>query len=341
MYLNHAKAFACILITFYHAFSFSAKFQIENAFRLDVFFGNMFFYGRVPFFLVVAGYLFHHSYARSGNMTNTVVKRVRNLIPPYFFWNIVAMLLIIISRKYGCSNSDNPAFNPNEIVKMISGVGLTPANTPLWFVRDLILLFLVSPLLMRFRGIMPYIGILTIIIGANYDNEHYFKISSIGFYLVGIYLYQFAQPRHLEARISAIHNSSIYIFLGAIFCLALLNQSDLVPTKIGIFGPFLGISMIVIIGELLARATGFISKASLDVSESSFLIYLSHMPIFSILRKIVELIKPFNEFLVNHQIVNYLTWLTFAAIVIAWTIAIHKFIKVKFPKYLIVLTGSR
>jgi len=341
MYLNHAKAFVCILITVYHALSFSSKFQSENFIRSHEFFGNMFFYGRVPFFFVLAGYLFHHSYTRSGNMTDTVFKRVKNLSPPYLFWNIVMMAMILISLKLGYSDGEKKFFSFSEIIKITIGIGSHPANAPLWFVRDLIILFLVSPFLMRLRAFFPYFSVIAILISLNYQDPNFFKISSLVFYITGFYLYQFTQPRELEARIGAIRNSSIYIFLSVMFCLAFLNQSHLMPLKIGIVGPFLGVTMITAIGELLARNSGFISRASLAVSESSFLIYVSHYPILNVFSSASKYFKSYNEFVIQHPIFNIFMWIIYAVIIIAGTIVIHKFIKLKFPKYLILLTGSR
>ncbi|MFN6018257.1 MAG: acyltransferase family protein [Verrucomicrobiota bacterium] len=341
MYLKHAKAFACILIVIYHALSFSSKFQLKNTFRADHFFGDMFFYGRVPFFFVVAGYLFHHSYSRNGKMKDTVVKRIKNLIPPYVFWNMIMMLMILISLQLGFSYGDKKYLSTSEIISMSSGIGSIPANHSLWFVRDLMILFLISPLLMRYQTFLPYISVLAFSFSIIHQNSNFLEASSLGFYIIGMYLYKSNQPKDLEARIRGIRSSSIYVYLGAMFCLAFINQSHLMPKIIGIIGHFIGISMITLIGELLARGTGFISNASLAISESSFLIYLSHIPILSFFVKAVELNKPISELMHKHQFFNVITWLCFAAIIITVTTIIHRFIKQRFPQWLIVLTGSR
>ena len=341
MYLNHAKAFACILITFYHAFGYSEKFQTEKAFQLDVFFGNMFFYSRVPFFLVVAGYLFHHSYTRSGDIRSTTIKRVKNLIPPYLFWNIVMMMIILTGLKLGYTYGVNKSFSLSEVAKMTSGIGSMPANGPLWFVRDLIFLFLISPFLIRIKNFLPYIGLISLLISINYQDANFFKINSLGFYSIGLYMYQLIQPKELEKKLSLIPKKSIYVFLASMFGIALINQSQIMPYEIGILSSFLGISMIVMIGELLTRETGSLSNISLAVSESGFFIYVTHMPVLGVFKKTVEHIKPFNELLIHSPLINFFVWSIFATTIITGTTFLHHFIKQRSPKWLIILSGSR
>lgn len=204
------------------------------------------------------------------------------------------MVIILTGLKLGYSYGDNKSFSFYEIAKMTSGIGSTPANSPLWFIRDLIFLFLISPFLIRIKKFLPYICLITLLISINFQNANFFKISSLGFYAIGIYMYQLIKPKQLEAKLSLISKKSIYVFLALTLIIAFINQSQMMPAKIGILGSFIGISMIFMIGELLSRGSGLISNISLAVSESGFLIYLTHMPVLGAFKKSVEQIKPFN-----------------------------------------------
>jgi hypothetical protein len=314
---------------------------MENAFRLDVFFGNMFFYARVPFFLVVAGYLFHHSYARTENMKDTVIKRVKNLMPPYLFWNSVMMLLILVSLKLGLSFDGKTSLSNFDIFKMISGIGSKPANGPLWFIRDLIILFMVSPILLRFRILLPYLSMFTLIFAFNYQEMKFFHISSLGFYSIGIYIYYLIKPKKIEEKLSLLTNRSLYVFLASMLLIAFIKHFEIFPWKIGMIGIFIGISMIIIVGELLARGSGLLSKLSLVVSESSFLIYVANVPIFSMVSKLMDKNLILKDILLQNMIINFLIWLCIGIAVIITIIGTRKFFKERLPRLLILLTGCR
>lgn len=114
-------------------------------------FGLIYFSTAVPIYFAISGYLFW-----KGNdlfqYKNKIQKRVYSLIIPYLLWNllfIVAYCLLNMNFSfqtlYGFVNINANTFN-DFMVSVFTGKGM-PANYPLWYLRDLIVCSLLSPLL--------------------------------------------------------------------------------------------------------------------------------------------------------------------------------------------------
>lgn len=121
----------------------------------------------VPFFFAASGYLLAGHVAEDGWWGRALKKRVWSLLVPYIIWN-VAFFIADIPR----SGASIPGFatclglNPFEM----------PGVYPLWFVRSLMILVVVSPALVRlvrglgwrFCGALWVVGVL---IGLLLDRE--------------------------------------------------------------------------------------------------------------------------------------------------------------------------
>lgn len=125
----------------------------------------------VPVFFVVAGYLFYAGFdLERGNVSSfcakKIAKRFRSLLVPYIIFNLLSMigLLTVAMLTKGRSFGEAVAslFGDGRWVHCFWDVHTTghtvnlfgiskatayPINAPLWFVRDLIVLVLMSPVL--------------------------------------------------------------------------------------------------------------------------------------------------------------------------------------------------
>ncbi len=105
-----------------------------------------------PSFLVIAGFLFF----RNGPMSidqyrHKVRSRFTTLVVPFLVWNLFAILLFCApgAGKFyflHTSIAENEAVGLRSLTTWLVGWPVYPANAPLWFVRDLVLLVLLAPL---------------------------------------------------------------------------------------------------------------------------------------------------------------------------------------------------
>ncbi|HOU69510.1 MAG TPA: acyltransferase [Paludibacteraceae bacterium] len=135
-----------------------------------VIFFNTLGYAAVPVFFLISGFLFFRnceSFSTSFYW-DKLKKRFWTLLVPYILWNLFGALNVYIMSLLGYEKGG--MFNPDQIPflgflwdsKMLM-IGNTPvyypADVPLWYVRDLIILCVLSPLFYYFIRKMKWIAL--------------------------------------------------------------------------------------------------------------------------------------------------------------------------------------
>jgi surface polysaccharide O-acyltransferase-like enzyme len=128
----------------------------------------------VPCFFLISGYLFFSQLEQKwdwGIWKGKMVKRARTLLLPYILWNLIAFLAYwLYARAAGDGSSLAQAFGRSGGIRMFWSVtgGIPigsqayPVNGPLWFIRDLILFILLTPLVYQFVKWTRFYGILAL-----------------------------------------------------------------------------------------------------------------------------------------------------------------------------------
>ncbi len=128
----------------------------------------------VPTFYLISGYLF---FAKPYSFATTIKKKFKGIVVPYFMWIILSILLfylaqsISFSKEY-MSNSNYIIRNWSikEYIDAFLGMDLKPYHGPFvaqfWYVRNLILMMIVSPLIkiLASKRSMVYLSFITILI---------------------------------------------------------------------------------------------------------------------------------------------------------------------------------
>jgi surface polysaccharide O-acyltransferase-like enzyme len=108
----------------------------------------------VPLFFLSSGFLFF----RQGEMTFQIFKtkalsRVRTLLVPYLLWNTVLLFIIFLAQQtpplatfFNSANISIRDLNNFERFDAIVGITRFPIAYQFWFIRDLIILVALSPL---------------------------------------------------------------------------------------------------------------------------------------------------------------------------------------------------
>ena len=121
----------------------------------------------VCWFFVFSGYFFFKDIPDGGLDWNWLSrkwgKRIRTLLIPYVIWNLLYVIIPFIKTfvfsKLGIPQSsldeEFQMFNKGPVYWFLTG----PANFPLWFLRDLIVMSILSPLVyLLFRGASKWLG---------------------------------------------------------------------------------------------------------------------------------------------------------------------------------------
>ena len=114
----------------------------------------------VPFFFMASGYLLAGHFQEEDWYGRAVSKRIQTLYVPMVFWSILYFLFRILiagmrNVHHGAPYFDNLSIFPNGCLSVFAQLfGIHPFRQPymgvFWFVRTLLMLVLLSPLLKRF-----------------------------------------------------------------------------------------------------------------------------------------------------------------------------------------------
>lgn len=147
-------------VVFSHVLSFHQEpinFDFSNSMNIYHFVSEMFSHvlGRLPVccFFIISGYYFFRNF---DNLDLSIYKtrmkkRIHGLLIPYLLWNIifiigVAIKSFLFSKILGYGN-ESAFITNNSIYTLLWGM---PANFPLWFMRDLFCMSILSPLFYYF-----------------------------------------------------------------------------------------------------------------------------------------------------------------------------------------------
>lgn len=272
----------------------------------------------VPCFFVMSGYLlFHNIETLSFDIyISKIRKRIKTLVVPYIIWNILAVIYLYITQ--------------NIEPKTWQSVFLAPANFPLWFMRDLIVMIFLFPL---FYWVIKLLGGYAIfILGALYLGNIIFHVgicyfSSIFFFAVGCY---WGNKQILPIRAKSL---SIYL-LVYLACLGI--DFILYGSKLGQYWNRL--YLIVGVFIVFSVCYNIMLKQTIKIipflSSASFFIYLAHKLGFTYISKIIFTFLPPDYY------VRTLQFLIAPCITVILCLGVYYLIKKNIPKLLFITGGK-
>lgn len=284
-------------------------------------------------FFTISGYLFARNITDSNSAVKKSLKRIKSLLPPYILWNIFFVLIyVILDLIPGLSRFNNSCGTIWQIIHQPIGdtlhyLFIAPAAFQLWFIRDLLVMFLVSPILCYiaqkswlFAFILAWVSTfiygwliyfwIGIILGINHYNiEIYCRESWIvvtcGFVYIGYALANALWGGYLHPTIHALINLISIYFIWAIY--DKLAQGRIISGR-GIWKYICGYS---------------------------FFIYCFHEPALNIFKKLALAVCGINQWsIIIFYFLNPLLMVV-AAVIIA------RFLKNYTPKVYALLTGGR
>lgn len=214
----------------------------------------------VPIFFVLSGFFlfFQSNQINIRFFKQKYISRTKSLLIPFILWNLTFAIVIYwkeyLFKYVGLSNySSNIGFSPSKIIEYI----IRPLDFPLWYIRDLILLVLFSPILYLWIKKAKLLGI--VILYALYLSSIFFILSiwipttGLFYFSVGIY-FAIGKNRKSLDFISLFRNTyKYYLILGLVILFILpitVPYTIIYQLLYRIMIPFLSIGFIVLISNL-------------------------------------------------------------------------------------------
>lgn len=294
----------------------------------------------VPLFYVMSGFLFFYGVSKMQDCFPKIRKRARTLLVPYILWNVIFVLWYVVLQNVpgigGFVNSDivGDIFG-GSLSNALFELFVAPASFPLWFLRDLIIIVLFSPLLylaIRY-GKWITIIVLFLIMPFLLKQTELFNQFGLAYFVLGACI---ALHSSLE-KVSQVLNKpvfviSIIVYIGHAFMLACGVKPNFVY-----LGEIAVVAAIISIWKgydlVVTRCPHILSLNS--ILGYSFFIYLFHEPVFNIIKKIGLKMLGIHEWsLIALYLINPI-------IMCAIAIAVAKVLQKYLPKVYGVLVGGR
>ncbi len=240
----------------------------------------------IPLFFIISGYLFLRKFDLSTQAYLTMCrKKLVSILVPYIFFNLIWILWFFFVGSIEMFGSRSFLLQEGVVTKLF-GLGTVPVNYPLWFLRDLLIVFIISPVFLVFYKEAPLVGAVVFFsLWTVWGGPGSFSFygNAFAFYLGGL-----LSRYDVNLRDTAFLDK--LVFPGFIACTAIMMLHE----KLGI-GPesyhFLfkcNMLLGVVFFWCLSRYSVLKDSRLLHVGATySFFIYLTHEPTLSIVQSSV------------------------------------------------------
>ena len=256
------------------------------------------------FFFLMAGYFTH--YAAPGQWLDWA--RARRLLWPYVFWTLISVFTLVpLMHLDGIAAGHWEWLTPLTPLRemgLLSWCYWDYSNVPMWFLRTLIILALVSPLLQRLP-LKVMLGLILFCFAASdvlceVDMEtaaHYKRhgvswlpfrlyesVLALGFYGAGLLIRRYASGEQLTAWVRSYAWVPI---LGALLLLPAVYDWGFYPPVQSSALVLLGVACTIGIGSLCARYLPRVCHWVSQWGSAAFFVYVTHYLVLQSLRVII------------------------------------------------------
>lgn len=245
----------------------------------------------VPLFFAISGYLFFFSLLPTlQNYLKKLQSRAYTLLIPFLFWNMVIFLFYLMAQNIPFTATYFSGERPIVVeltflqnMELFFGIGefKYPVSYQFWFIRDLILLALLTPLIFIAIRVAPYLFLLIVAIVWFFELMPALYLSldstSLFFFSLGAYW------GHKKFDFSLIDRGWLaLLLLFSLFSLIDLFTERVYVTQLTIF---LGTLALFSLTSVLNRSLK-IKQNLIYLSQYSFFTFAIHEPLLSVIRKL-------------------------------------------------------
>lgn len=240
----------------------------------------------LPLLSIISGYLALATWQKYPYGT-ILLKKVRRLLVPMLFWNLVLGIYIFQLQWSGHNPRPDLQLYPPSIDWLLGLLALfkLPMNPPLYFLRELLLCFVLLPVLTavarRWYTAVPLLLLLGWMAINRIHLNFFLRIDVYGFFLLGLCLRQHAQllagvGRWLERPVV-----QFVLLAGFVLCVALLALYSFMPVPRHFFQAMKISTLLtpLVFWLLSTHVKGRLKLFLLWLSPASFTLFLMHVPV--------------------------------------------------------------
>lgn len=284
----------------------------------------------VPIFFLISGYLLFYNYSIS-----KIKKRTRTILIPFLLWSIISLIIFFVFKNIPLTARFINTDLQLSASFIFTNIFIHPINGALWFLRDLYLLILLSPIIYHILNhkILKRVSIIICAIIWIIDLKYSFGVESSFYFLLGGYL----SNRNFDINHSNRSKKYLillyFIILFISIHIVLKHQyNPIILSKISII---LGFIVLTYNYNLFLLATPF-NRLLDSFKKYSFFCYASHLIIAQFVKKIIVLaLAPTDIYILS------IAYLLTVCITIIICCTIQKILTIISPNLINILTGGR
>lgn len=294
--IKSVSFFAIIMVVFLHAYNLDANqdgtFVVFDKF-LNWVVQDYVSYGltriAVPVFFIISGFLFFQGKPLTTDVyLEKLKKRFNTLLIPFLFWSFFGIGVYLILQAVPMLT---PFFSKDLVInysltQLINTIFVNPIPYQLWFIRDLMLLVVISPFLDRMLIKMKFIPLIIIAIFWFVHIEDYNNsIEALLFFCCGGYIHKFHESV-FNLKYANISRVTLLIWL-----MLLGFKTGLKYFEYNIFVVNVFFKLSIIVGIVSFWGLIDITKKNLVFGflrkhfDKTFFIYAFHEPLLTIVKK--------------------------------------------------------
>lgn len=339
------------LVVFLHAYNLKVNFssgtgvidQGINSFIQDFISQGL---GRiaVPLFFTISGYLFFFNIKKGSfdEFVSKYKKRAKTLLLPYFLWSIFGLLLYLGLQSFPISAS----FFTNDLIvhqsplQLLSKLTINPIPYQFWFIRDLILLIIVSPILYRLIVDYKFIPVIIFFVAWVFNfSLVIFSIESLLFFALGAYLsiekIKLQNTDISRKQIIGIVTTWLIIVLIKTILMQLYPDLGRLIYLLKKSSIIVGIVALWLVYDLWAENKDISKTKVYHVFKYSFFLFAFHEPILTIFT------KGFYHLLGLSEMSSLITYFLAPLITIIISILVASSLRRLVPRFYYLVTGGR
>ena len=196
-----------VLVILIHSINNETKF--EQFFSIEKGIGQF----AVPLFFIISGFLFFRTADTINDVKQKIIKRIDTLLIPYLIWNLIYYALYMLR---------NPGTGL-DVAQILDAAFNYTYNPAFWFINQLILLIIISPILFHILKQKKYVIIFCVLISACIIFEldiPYINEDAIVYYFAG----GIFAKLYNNNKVSFIDRKSIVFTLMAFVLTFVLNR---------------------------------------------------------------------------------------------------------------------
>lgn len=296
----------------------------------------------VPCFYIMSGFFFFNVNTFIFKTFRTKIKkRINSLILPYLLWNLITYLVLLCKDIVTSSETIEGGlllFDTFIMSFMLYNGSTTPISAPLWFLRDLIFVIFMTPIIYLCLKKCPYVFLIGLTVCFFYPEQlplpwnHIYKVqpfTALLFFSMGSYIA--INKNKLEIIRVPISNSTLTFITLIYFTFIMLVIYTKNPVVRTITTYYIGVPVTFIIAIRLLNSR--LHKHIIKLNPTYFFLFALHILLVNSCNAIVLRFIPQDEVL----------WLFIVSVFLNVILCITAYYTCRkiFPRIAYVLSGGR